>query len=158
MFNISFSQANLFPQGCGGRGGDGEMPEQGDHLHLLLLHHLLKDARRSGSRLLGDDHRGSGVSASGLGSQHNPGGAVSWTTWEKRWITLTIQRVQCFQCPPPALCSDARDLVQVSICLKEFFFWFTVRIIMIISTGVHGGPPAQPLARGRRDPRYPQQD
>jgi len=24
----------------------------------------------------------------------------------------TIQRVQCFQCPPPALCSDARDLVQ----------------------------------------------
>ena len=25
----------------------------------------------------------------------------------------TIQRVQCFQCPPPALCSDARDLVQV---------------------------------------------
>ena len=78
MFNISFSQANLFPQGCGGRGGDGEMPEQGDHLHLLL-----KDARRSGSRLLGDDHRGSGVSASGLGSQHNPGGAVSWTTWGK---------------------------------------------------------------------------
>ena len=26
----------------------------------------------------------------------------------------TIQRVQCFQCPPPALCTDARDLVQVS--------------------------------------------
>ena len=24
----------------------------------------------------------------------------------------TIQRVQCFQCPPPALCTDARDLVQ----------------------------------------------
>merc|ERR1719192_990863 len=24
----------------------------------------------------------------------------------------TIQRVQCFQCPPPALCPDARDLVQ----------------------------------------------
>ena len=29
----------------------------------------------------------------------------------------TIQRVQCFQCPPPALCSDARDLVQeVNLC------------------------------------------
>ena len=27
-------------------------------------------------------------------------------------IHNTIQRVQCFQCPPPALCTDARDLVQ----------------------------------------------
>ena len=24
----------------------------------------------------------------------------------------TVQRVQCFQCPPQALCTDARDLVQ----------------------------------------------
>ena len=24
----------------------------------------------------------------------------------------TIQLVQCFRCPPPALCTDARDLVQ----------------------------------------------
>jgi hypothetical protein len=24
----------------------------------------------------------------------------------------TIQLVECFQCPPPALCTDARDLVQ----------------------------------------------
>ena len=32
----------------------------------------------------------------------------------------TIQRVQCFQCPPPALCSDARDLVQeVTIFILE---------------------------------------
>ena len=50
----------------------------------------------------------------------------------------TIQRVQCFQCPPPALCTDARDLVQVIIIIT----------IMIVFAGMHGRPPAQPLTRG----------
>jgi hypothetical protein len=32
----------------------------------------------------------------------------------RRLMTVhnTIQLVECFQCPPPALCTDARDLVQ----------------------------------------------
>ena len=56
----SFAQADLLPQGSGGRGGDGEVLGQGDHLHLLLL---LKLAGRGRPQLLGDDHRGPGVSA-----------------------------------------------------------------------------------------------
>ena len=65
----SIAQANLLPQGCGGRGGDGEVLGQGDHLHLRLL---LKLAGRRRPHLLGHDHRGPGVSAAGVRAQHNP--------------------------------------------------------------------------------------
>ena len=65
----------------------------------------------------------------------------------------TIQRVQCFQCPPPALCTDARDLVQVIIIITVITIIITVIItiiitIIIIFSGMHGRPPAQPLTRG----------
>ena len=62
-----FAQANLLLEGGGGRGGDGEVLGQGDHLHLLL-----KLAGHGRPHLLGDDHRGPGVSAACVRAQHNP--------------------------------------------------------------------------------------
>jgi hypothetical protein len=43
----------------------------------------------------------------------------------RRLMTVhnTIQLVECFQCPPPALCTDARDLVQEVKCIPIGPFW-----------------------------------
>ena len=63
----------------------------------------------------------------------------------------TIQRVQCFQCPPPALCSDARDLVQ------EVTFLFS-RLKSPFQLAVHGCSSAKSSSWICRDFRHSQQN
>ena len=61
-------QAHLLAEGCGGRGGDGAVLGQGDH----LLGVLLQPAERGRPHLLGDDPRRPSVPTSRLCAQHNP--------------------------------------------------------------------------------------